>query len=626
MLKLKSLLTIFFIVVSVVCFGQFDLRQKLEELSETNTGLNNQIQVTLTGLTLADVLNTIALENNLNFVVDPELKQRVSYNFFDVEVIDVLVLFAEKYNLDVRINGNIISIAEQEIIPVQVPYIPYEVDANYNPGNQFLTVDLKNDTLSSVVKKITEISDLNVYASNEVRDKLVTGYFLNRPILQVLGMLAESNNLKVEFGDSSNVYITKAELVNPMVQRQGTQRVNKVEETGVEAALNINDKLILKAVDQKIAVVIAKAAEVMNKEYFFYELPEEKITINIQDYTFDELLTHILQGGKYSFLLENEVYLIGDHVREGLRVTELIRMQNRTIENVSSSIPAELMTGVSVKEFPELNGFIVSGARRSVEELKRFLSTVDVIVPMVQIDVMILLTSKDHTVSTGISAGIGDESISTGGILFPELDVQLGAQTLNDILAGINGFGIINLGQLTPNFYLSLQALENNNIVNVESTPKLATLNGNEASITIGEVTYYQQETVQIISAVQNQNIQSSKIWTPTEANLQVLIKPFVSSDDKVTLTISLEQTDFAGKVDPTAPPNKTTQTFESMVRVNDGEVILLGGLEKKSKSDAGSGVPILSRIPIIKWFFSSRTKTKEKSKLHILIKTTVFY
>jgi type IV pilus assembly protein PilQ len=99
-----------------------------------------------------------------------------------------------------------------------------------------------------------------------------------------------------------------------------------------------------------------------------------------------------------------------------------------------------------------------------------------------------------------------------------------------------------------------------------------------------------------------------------------------VSADEYVTLTISVEQDDFAGKVDPSSPPNITTQTFESMVRVKNGELILLGGLEKKEKSDSGSGTPILSRIPILKWFFSSRQKDREKSKLHILIRPIVTY
>jgi type IV pilus assembly protein PilQ len=54
--------------------------------------------------------------------------------------------------------------------------------------------------------------------------------------------------------------------------------------------------------------------------------------------------------------------------------------------------------------------------------------------------------------------------------------------------------------------------------------------------------------------------------------------------------------------------------------------LIVLGGLEESVKNDSGTGVPILSRIPIIKWFFSSRTREDSKKKLTVLIKPTVIY
>lgn len=54
--------------------------------------------------------------------------------------------------------------------------------------------------------------------------------------------------------------------------------------------------------------------------------------------------------------------------------------------------------------------------------------------------------------------------------------------------------------------------------------------------------------------------------------------------------------------------------------------MILLGGLDELKKENSGTGTPLLSRIPVIKWFFSSRKKGKSTSKLHIFIKPTVVY
>ena len=54
--------------------------------------------------------------------------------------------------------------------------------------------------------------------------------------------------------------------------------------------------------------------------------------------------------------------------------------------------------------------------------------------------------------------------------------------------------------------------------------------------------------------------------------------------------------------------------------------MIVLGGLERTEKSENGSGVPFLSRIPIIKWLFSSREKANNKVVTIVFIKPTIIY
>ena len=129
-----------------------------------------------------------------------------------------------------------------------------------------------------------------------------------------------------------------------------------------------------------------------------------------------------------------------------------------------------------------------------------------------------------------------------------------------------------------------------------------------------------------MINSGLNNNILQSGTWKSTDANLSVSIKPFISTDENVTLTITVEKSSFLGRAGQNAPPGKSTQKFESLVRVKNNEMILLGGLDELRKEDSGTGVPLLSRIPIIKWFFSSRKKAKSDTKLHIFIKPTIVY
>ena len=247
-------------------------------------------------------------------------------------------------------------------------------------------------------------------------------------------------------------------------------------------------------------------------------------------------------------------------------------------------------------------------------------------VPVIQIEVIIVQYQKSYEIQSGLQAGIDNQTRTTSGVLFPTADVSLNSSSINSLIEAFNGLGIVKLGKVTENFYLNLKALENNSLIKLSSTPKLVTLNGHEANSSIGETSYYFEQNNQLINRGVNDGILQSGVWKSTEANLSINITPFVSKDENVTLNISVEKSAFLGRAGENAPPGKATQQFESMVRVKNNEMVLLGGLDELENENSGTGTPFFSRIPIIKWFFSSRTKRKEKSKLHIFIKPTVTY
>lgn len=167
--------------------------------------------------------------------------------------------------------------------------------------------------------------------------------------------------------------------------------------------------------------------------------------------------------------------------------------------------------------------------------------------------------------------------------------------------------------------------MEDNGVVKVRSTPKLAALNSHEATMSIGNTEYYLEETNNVIGSQNPQNI-ITKHYKSVKADMSIKVKPIVSGDNQITLEIEVNQSDFTARISPDAPPGTVSRNFSSLIRVKDGEMVLLGGLEEKKISDSGSGLPWFSRIPVIKWFFSSRTKARTKNKLNIFIKPTVYY
>jgi type IV pilus assembly protein PilQ len=610
-----------------------DLNRQFEEFSKQKKGLNEIIKTEVSGLTLHDFISSIAQEHELNVSVDSNLNESVINNFFDVTVKDVFVFLVQKYDLQVDIMSNIIIFKKRKEIKIIEKKVKKIIDVSFNNQNDFLSVKLENDSIPDVVQAIIDKSGKNVVLSPDVKTQKISAYILNRPFDQVLEMMAKSNSLSVTKDENDFYFIEKSSATNTSqtdkANPKGKQPKPTVDAPGFyNVELSKTGFLNVKANVADANDLITEAAAKLNINYFMYNKPEnEKTTLLADEISFDDLLEHIFKGKKYTFKKKDSLYLIGEQATEGLRVTEIIQLENRSIESVLTSLPRVFSEKLELKEFVELNGLIVSGAKTIVEELKIYIKQIDKVVPMVQIEVIIVQYNKSYDIQTGIKSGIDKSTTKeTSGVLFPTSDVKLNGSSVNNLIDAFNGLGFIKLGKVTEAFYLNLQALENNSIIKIESTPKIATISGHEAKLAIGETSYYFEQNNQIINSGLNNNVFQSGTWKSTDANLSVSIKPFVSTDENVTLSISVEKSSFLGRAGENAPPGKATQKFESLVRVKNSEMVLLGGLDELERENSGSGVPLISRIPILKWFFSSRKKAKSTSKLHIFIKPTVVY
>jgi type IV pilus assembly protein PilQ len=611
---------------------------KIEELSKTKKSLNESIRIDLTGLTLYDFISTLAEEHQLNVSVDPELTNIIRSNFFDVSVKDVFRFLIDKYDLDVSVSNNIIIFnKKKEIIKVEKPKPLKKIEVSYKNANDFLSVKLKNDSLPRVAEAITDVSGKNVVLAPDIKTEKVSAYVLNRPFDQVMEMIAKSNGLAVTRDENNNYFLTKDNTPKEIPKtsnstrrnsgRRSSQKPNSSNDGTFEITTANNGFLNIKAFEGDGTAMIIDAAEKLNVSFSMYDTPKDITTTLIaQNITFDQLLNHIFTGENYTYKIVDDVYLIGEHSTKGLRTTELIQLENRTIETVLSTLPSALTQDLEVKEFLELNGFVVSGSRSHIQEFKDYIREIDIVVPVIQIEVIIVQYQKSYDIQTGIQAGLDDQARTTSGVLFPTTDVTLNAKSVNNLIDAFNGLGVINLGKVTEQFYLNLSFLENNSLIKLSSTPKLVTLNGHEANSTIGETSYYFEQNNQLITRGVTNDILQTGTWKSTEANLSINIKPFVSKDENVTLDIVVERSSFLARVGENAPPGKATQKFETLISVKNNEMILLGGLEELENENSGTGVPFLSRIPPISWFTSGRRKRKEKSKLHIFIKPTVTY
>ncbi len=623
-------LLLFFVVGYTSAQDRFDTIQgKLKELSKTSLGLNNKVEYSIDNITLQNLVAGLAESNNLNISVDNSLNTVVSNNFSGVSVSDVLLFLCKKYDLDINFIGTIMSITKYVPPVVEPPkLVQKQIKVTYNKARRLLNVDLSNDSLAAFAKVLTKATDKNILIAPDMSTKLISGYIQDLPLTNALEKLAFANNFKVTETPDSTFLIEKVDAVSKtdgtIKSKKENNKYSPKDVAGLD--LKVTDGLITASANNlPIMDVIAAATAEFKYNFFFFSEMKGNVTMNVSNMTYEDFLRYVLNGTTFTFKNENGIYLFGERSMEGLRSTKAISLKYRTVDKIVDFIPPELKKDVDIKTFADLNSIILSGSQPRINEIESFIRDIDKVVPVIFIELIIAEVNKTHTVATGIEAGLGANPATTTGTVFPAPNMTVSAQSINDLLSGLNGFGGINLGQVAPNFYLNLKAMETNGLLKMNSTPKLATLNGHKATLSSGETQYYLETTNNIVGSL-SPTQQISQQYKSTNASLNLTIEPMVSGDDQITLDITVKQSTFTARVSQNAPPGTISRDFASLIRVKDGDTIVLGGLDQNSVNDSGSGVPILSRIPIIKWLFSSRTRGKINNKLTVFIKATVIH
>ena len=639
-MKFKIIIILSFILTSFYFKAQdrFDLlEQKLDQVAKNYPGINDKVELSMNGVSIQEYIRVIGTNNNLNVNVDPALDVKLSNNFSKVSVKEVFLFLCKRYDLDIIFTGPIMTFtkfsAPVVIVEKKAP-VGKKINVQYEKTLDLLGYDLNNDTLGNVTKEITKQSGKNIIFSPDLANKMVSGFMQGASFNGALEKLAFANDMKVtKTPDDFYVFEKKQVVLNTQNTIGGNNTYGSLtnqnpNETSKNSKIKIKDGLITMNVENMaMNEIVNTVSKELGKNYFLFSDIKGNATLKVEDAPYDEFLKLLFNGTDFTFKKDGSTYLFGDRNLEGLRQSKLITLKNRTIEKVIDFIPAELKKGIELKVFEDMNGIIVSGSQPRIDELDHFMRQIDLVVPMIHIEVIIADVRKSNSLSAGISAGLGTKTGTTGGSLLPDYNISLNSNSINNLISGINGLGIINLGNVTPNFYINLKAMESNGVLKLRSTPQIATLNGHEAKISVGKTEYYLEVSNNLVnnSAV-NQNILQTQQYKPINADLSLTIDPQVSGDEQITMTINVKQSSFTERISNTAPPGTLNRDFQSLVRVKNGEMIMLGGLDENQTNNSGSGLPFLSRVPVLKWIFGNRTKAKSQSKLTIFIKPTVIY
>ena len=590
------------------------IRSKLDSVATTDKAWRTPVEISVGTMPLPELIRNVAKTGGVNIGIKGADEVMATCNFSNAKITDLVYYLCKEYNLDLDLVGDIVSI--YPVVPLVKPKI---LQIQYSAESKTLKYDLENDCLYDVSKRISEVSGINLIVPQPLLARQVSGFVGEMPVDEAIIALASTNGLRVKKESPGVWRISERDSSSPGISYAN---IDPMEDP--QLSVDSLGFITAQVAAGDVQSIILDLCHRMGLNYFFATPISQRTSIYVKEVEFETLLGLLLSGTPYSFYCENNIYIFGAKEEgpgtpgAGLTSVRVVSMRNRSVDKIPDVIPETLRKDLQIKQFGDLNSIIICGDQRHIGRVVTFLKSIDQKVPLITIEVMIAEVTKKTLQELGLTAGLGKapESPKT----FTPFDMTLKGNTINDLLDRV---GLANLGRVGDNFYMTIKALEEKGGIEVKSTPKLSTLNGHEAVLKSGETQYYKEVQNSIIGT-QNPIQSESYTWKSVDANMTLKIVPFVSADSTITLDIEIEQSEFTAREEKSAPPGIATRSFKSQIRLYNGEMVLLGGIDRSAKDKTSTGLPLIARIPILRWIFGTTRNNKSDYKLTLFIKPTV--
>ncbi len=261
------------------------------------------------------------------------------------------------------------------------------------------------------------------------------------------------------------------------------------------------------------------------------------------------------------------------------------------------------------------NSLIIVATAQEYEIIRPIVNQLDVMPLQVLVDATIVEVTLTDNLKYGIQWYFNH---SNGGQNIIESN-DLGALAAG---AATGGFGYSFLSK-SGDIKAVLNAEASNNNVNVISSPSLMVLNNQEASIQVGKEISLMTGSLGSLNNTNTTGSTSNNVFSQQQqrkTGVKLKIKPRVNANGLVTMEVTQSVEDPGAIPANGTNPSILTREINSSVAVQSGETIVLGGLIKDNNTDDNNGLPLLHDIPILGTLFGSKTRTKDKTELVVLI------
>jgi general secretion pathway protein D len=268
----------------------------------------------------------------------------------------------------------------------------------------------------------------------------------------------------------------------------------------------------------------------------------------------------------------------------------------------------------------ETNSVVIIATPVEFKKYQDIIQRIDVPRQQVFVEVIIGEISLDRSTQLGIEFWINRYIRNTQFGTKGGLGVYKGQDEAGNILAPLGGnlfaSGVLENGQ----YELLMNALVQNSQINIISTPKLTVVENEQAEISVGsDVPVIASETA--ISTGQVGTLYPVRSVQYINTGIILKVKAAILTDNKISLDISQEVSEaLENKTSDISSPEILKRTIKTTLIVNEGEIAFIGGLFQKKLSTGGSGIPVLSRIPLLGSLFKNEKKQVKKTELVVFI------
>ncbi|QAA93243.1 type II secretion system secretin GspD [Pollutimonas thiosulfatoxidans] len=293
--------------------------------------------------------------------------------------------------------------------------------------------------------------------------------------------------------------------------------------------------------------------------------------------------------------------------------------------------------GATVQADPTTNTLIISAPEPLYRSLREIIDLLDQRRAQVLIESLIVEVNAEDAAEFGIQWAAGANNANNGGSSFfgganlggsgLSGNLSSGATTIDALGSGMS-LGLVRgtvdvLGTQLLNLNVLARAMQKQGGVNILSTPNLMTLDNEQASIVVGRTVPFVTGTYTTTGDGASNPFQTVQ---REDVGLTLRIRPQISEGGTVKLSLYQE----VSSIDPSSTlPSATSggsiitrkRALETNVLVDDGQIIVLGGLLEEVVDDSITSVPLLGDIPVLGNLFKYQKRGRSKTNLMVFLR-----